>query len=446
MTLQVSTAGLGMEGREARDSRRGRARKHADAARRFVSEPSYLVCKPSEESEAPLERPLSAFTEPFGDDEFDICRQSDPNGLRLPGIAVERRKYRHKTTLPGAAGHRFTMHTYSSDPGIPAEESLAEDPFSEALEEDSGSGEAVARQKARDPTPTVPASILKKLDLQELSVYFQLWHVLRDDPVLRFVPELQGVVEETDASGLSSKYLRMGNLLHDFRQNARVMDVKLGVRTYVEAECSNTAGRPDLYAKMQDTYPWELTEAERAAEAVTKHRWMSVHDANTTSSSLGFRLDGVVGYSRTETEDLCKAFYHLRKRSEVADWLLRFAEDAACEADGRRRASPARIAEDLTERLKALTEALQASEFFRGYECIGSSALLVADADGKVGAFWIDFAKARALPDGIRVSHRAPWLRGNHEDGVLTGLDSLVELWGEVAERLASDEDPFGQD
>ena len=40
----------------------------------------------------------------------------------------------------------------------------------------------------------------------------------------------------------------------------------------------------------------------------------------------------------------------------------------------------------------------------------------------------IDFAKSIPLPGDVKVSHRAPWVEGTHEDGYLLGLDNLISL------------------
>jgi len=46
----------------------------------------------------------------------------------------------------------------------------------------------------------------------------------------------------------------------------------------------------------------------------------------------------------------------------------------------------------------------------------------------------IDFAKTMKVPDGGKLTHRKPWVNGNHEDGFLFGLDSLIQIWGDIGE------------
>ena len=61
-------------------------------------------------------------------------------------------------------------------------------------------------------------------------------------------------------------------------------------------------------------------------------------------------------------------------------------------------------------------------------QLIGSSLLILYDADENVGIWMIDFTKTLPVPANFRkLSHRQPWQPGNHEDGYLFGLDHLIE-------------------
>ena len=74
---------------------------------------------------------------------------------------------------------------------------------------------------------------------------------------------------------------------------------------------------------------------------------------------------------------------------------------------------------------------------------VGSSLLFVYDEDdgGPPPSCWmIDFAKTQQVdaaavpPPGL--THRAKWELGNHEDGYLSGLDSLIDVWGALKLQL----------
>lgn len=62
---------------------------------------------------------------------------------------------------------------------------------------------------------------------------------------------------------------------------------------------------------------------------------------------------------------------------------------------------------------------------------MGSSILILYD-DTKVGAWLIDFAKTREVPEDITLNHRVQWEPGNHEEGFLFGLDNLIKVNTEI--------------
>ncbi len=49
------------------------------------------------------------------------------------------------------------------------------------------------------------------------------------------------------------------------------------------------------------------------------------------------------------------------------------------------------------------------------------------DHQNKAGIWLIDFAKTLRIEDHT-LTHRQPWVVGNHEDGYLVGLDNLVQV------------------
>lgn len=72
-------------------------------------------------------------------------------------------------------------------------------------------------------------------------------------------------------------------------------------------------------------------------------------------------------------------------------------------------------------------------------QCIGSSLLLAHDDDrDRVNVWMIDFGRTVLLPEDVRITHSDPYRPGNHEDGYLVGLNSLIRLFEELLPPLAS--------
>ena len=44
----------------------------------------------------------------------------------------------------------------------------------------------------------------------------------------------------------------------------------------------------------------------------------------------------------------------------------------------------------------------------------------------------IDFGKTVPLPNNITVDHKSSWVEGNHEDGYLCGISSLIEIFEDL--------------
>ena len=58
---------------------------------------------------------------------------------------------------------------------------------------------------------------------------------------------------------------------------------------------------------------------------------------------------------------------------------------------------------------------------------IGSSILIIFDDNNECGAWLIDFTKTMLMTDKT-LTHRDPWVLGNHEDGYLFGVDNLIQV------------------
>jgi 1D-myo-inositol-triphosphate 3-kinase len=86
----------------------------------------------------------------------------------------------------------------------------------------------------------------------------------------------------------------MEDLLYNFK-NPSIMDIKIGVRTFLEDENNEkeTQPREDLYMKLLNLDPDELTAEEHEIKKINKRRYMSWREKSTCSKSLGFRIEAI---------------------------------------------------------------------------------------------------------------------------------------------------------
>lgn len=90
------------------------------------------------------------------------------------------------------------------------------------------------------------------------------------------------------------------------------------------------------------------------------------------------------------------------------------------------------------QRLKAIRATLEHSPFFKSHEIIGSSLLFLHDR--RHASCWlIDFAKTGPTPEGVEITHKKHWEVGNHEDGYLTGLNNIIEIFETLEKQMKSD-------
>lgn len=330
--------------------------------------------------------------------------------------------------------------------------------------------------------------ILKELDQSELDIYQQL-KLLPDDRLHTFIPGFGGEVllldeEDATTSFTSGKrYLRLENILAGFKQ-PYVMDIKVGVRSFGEKEAASNKGREDLYEKLYKIDPDNLTPEERASKAITKLRYMTYRDSKSSTQSLGFRIDGMAGPAGLKLPS--KHFQDIHLKEAVIQELLSFlpyprkfreikvkndmkSRPAAATAETDSSATPilemegdpdvglqafleansdtliqvrAKIAMTklFMSELSRMRTALEQSLFFMSHEFVGSSLLFVVDLEPlKIKVVMIDFAKVGALSSGAKLTHRDPWVMGNHEDRFLFGVDTLIECWERVVEILEAE-------
>lgn len=232
---------------------------------------------------------------------------------------------------------------------------------------------------------------------------------LMNDSLSKFVPNLVRTIQIDGQT-----YLEMEDLLSKFK-NPSVMDVKMGLRTYREEEImlASKEGklRPDMYEKMIEIDENEPTDEERKSKAITKPRYMVWRETISSTSSLGFRIEGM----RFKDGSVDKEFKTMKDEDQIVEAMARYV-----------RSNRTRL--KYLKRLHDLKEALMKSKFFSTHEVIGSSLLFVHD-DNDANIWLIDFAKTDALPEDTKITHHQKWELGNHEDGYLVGIDNLIGIF-----------------
>ncbi|KAL0973890.1 hypothetical protein UPYG_G00212470 [Umbra pygmaea] len=240
---------------------------------------------------------------------------------------------------------------------------------------------------------------------------------LMDDPLRPFVPQYYGSVARGGHS-----YIRLEDLLSGLKSPV-IMDCKMGIRTYLEEELTKAQSTPtlrtDMYMKMVKVDPTAPTVEEHEQQGVTKWRYMQWRDTNCSTSTLGFRIEGIMLENGSVQRDFRKTLSDV----QVTEALLFFTK------------SQINILKAYHYRLKCLAEALQISPFFKAHEVIGSSLLFVHDRTSKASIWMIDFGKTTPVPKCMQLRHNVPWALGNREDGYLLGLAALTSFVGQAIDQ-----------
>lgn len=258
-----------------------------------------------------------------------------------------------------------------------------------------------------------PGTLWKKMDDRD-SVESNAYQGIMADEVVRcFVPRYHGQVFHNDET-----FIEIDDLLFGF-EDACVMDIKMGTRTFLEKEVTKSTPRTDLYAKMVAIDSNAVTAEERSMQAVTKLRYMTFREESSSTGKLGFRIEGL----KIANHAAVKQLRYLATQSDVRYALSLFVRSNT-------------VCISLLEQLYRLRTAFENSRFFREHEVVGSSILLVHDKK-RSGAWMIDFAKTLPLPPDVKVTHRSAWALGNKEDGYLTGLDNLIKVLEELNVRFS---------
>ncbi|KAE8607303.1 hypothetical protein XENTR_v10011122 [Xenopus tropicalis] len=232
---------------------------------------------------------------------------------------------------------------------------------------------------------------------------------LMDDALRPYVPSYQGIEEKEGQT-----YIKMEDLLMGL-EGPSIMDCKMGFRTYLEEELEKALLKPtprkDLYNKMVKVDPFAPTEEEHLQRGVTKPRYMQWRETVSSTSLLGFRIEGAT----IEGGPVHKDFKQMKSREKIMETFVTFTK-------GQKN-----ILEAYVRRLENMEKVLQESAFFRTHEVIGSSLLFVHDRRGFSSVWMIDFGKTSPAPTHLTLRHDVAWEHGNHEDGYLLGLRNLTD-------------------
>jgi len=257
--------------------------------------------------------------------------------------------------------------------------------------------------------PAGPHTIWKKLGSgsHEKEVYTYLKN--GNDKMYDIIPKYHS---ETDWN--NEIFIELEDLFTTgFNSSLGIMDIKMGSRTFLESEVSNTKEREDLYKKMVEIDPNAPTPEEHSKRSITKLRYMRFREEQSSTSLFSFRIDAVK-FQDQDKPSHSSCLKILKDECSIASILQQFIS------------SNPRIKLQFLERLKYMRGTLEESEFFKSHEVVGSSILLIRDAE-KCGAWVIDFAKTVECAN--RLNHRVGWEIGNHEDGYLKGLDNLISIF-----------------
>ncbi|XP_030595594.1 inositol-trisphosphate 3-kinase C-like [Archocentrus centrarchus] len=141
---------------------------------------------------------------------------------------------------------------------------------------------------------------------------------LMRDPLRPFVPQYYGLVTRGE-----HRYIRLEDLVSGLKRPV-IVDCKMGVRTYQEEELIKARVkaplRSDMYQKMVNMDPSAPSAEEHAQKGVTKWRYLQWRDSISSTSTLGFRIEGIM----MEDGSVQRDFRKIQTLSQVTEVLLYF--------------------------------------------------------------------------------------------------------------------------
>lgn len=117
----------------------------------------------------------------------------------------------------------------------------------------------------------------------EVQVYSLL---MQDEKMNDFIPSYHGIFDVNNES-----FIIIDNLLRHFNDPC-ILDMKMGIRTFLEEEIANSEPRNDLFEKIIKLDESLLSPEQKATGTITKVDYMQLREQISSSGNLGFRIEG----------------------------------------------------------------------------------------------------------------------------------------------------------
>ena len=222
-----------------------------------------------------------------------------------------------------------------------------------------------------------------------------------------------------------SVVVELQDVTFSFGKDPCIMDIKLGTRTFLESEVDNPSVRDDLLKKMDALDSTAATETERESGGITKLRYMQFRERTSTSSTLGFRLEGLTvadlvlpqangaagdGGDGGEACGSQVASVQLEVPSKEILSKISTEEGVLAQLRGFVRGD-AQLKELYLQRLRAIQSTLSACRAFSEHQFINSSLLFVHDVRARARTFAttgraVPLLSPRAYPRPFRGARR----------------------------------------
>ena len=229
--------------------------------------------------------------------------------------------------------------------------------------------------------------------------------------------------------------IRMQDLAAEMKRPC-ALSLLMGSRTPVPDDFDlsrpSAAPRSDLYGRLLALDPSAPSRYERSTGGVTLLRYLQFIDEQTSTASLGFRLDAcktlVDGELVSVPLPAGRTLETLRSEQDVSAALTMFLQHDAG------------IARNALLKLENMAAAIVRSTVFARKCLLRSNLLLVYDDATRenVELKMLNFGFSYSLADEQTSAHDVPWdgSATSHEDGYLLGIRSLIRLMRSIVKDL----------